>query len=64
MEVAQTTFAFLNVRFHNVTGATVFQMPRVAFLELKDERRLVQEGYELLDEKRVLLATEIMPEFR
>jgi V/A-type H+-transporting ATPase subunit D len=33
---------------------------RVAFLELKDERRLVQEGYELLDEKRVLLATEIM----
>jgi len=33
---------------------------RVAFLELKDERRLVQEGYELLDEKRVLLATEMM----
>ena len=33
---------------------------RVAFLELKDERRLIQEGYELLDEKRVLLATEIM----
>ena len=33
---------------------------RVAFLELRDERRLVQEGYELLDEKRVLLATEIL----
>ena len=33
---------------------------RVAFLELTDERRLVEEGYELLDEKRVLLATEIM----
>jgi V/A-type H+-transporting ATPase subunit D len=33
---------------------------RVAFLELQDERRLVQEGYELLDEKRVLLATEMM----
>ena len=32
---------------------------RVALLELRDERRLVQEGYELLDEKRVLLATEI-----
>ena len=32
---------------------------RVAFLELKDEQRLVQEGYELLDEKRILLATEI-----
>jgi V/A-type H+-transporting ATPase subunit D len=37
---------------------------RVAFLELKDERRLVQEGYELLDEKRVLLATEIMRRLR
>ena len=33
---------------------------RVALLELRDERRLVQEGYELLDEKRVLLATEIL----
>ena len=30
---------------------------RVALLELRDERRLVQEGYDLLDEKRVLLAT-------
>ena len=37
---------------------------RVAFLELRDERRLVQEGYELLDEKRVLLATEIMRQLR
>ena len=37
---------------------------RVAFLELKDERRLVQEGYELLDEKRVLLAAEIMRQLR
>jgi V/A-type H+-transporting ATPase subunit D len=37
---------------------------RVAFLELKDERRLVQEGYELLDEKRVLLATEILRQLR
>ena len=33
---------------------------RVALLELRDERRLVQEGYELLDEKRVMLATEIL----
>jgi vacuolar-type H+-ATPase subunit D/Vma8 len=32
---------------------------RVAFLEMQDERRLVKEGYELLDEKRILLATEI-----
>ena len=32
---------------------------RVAFLELKDEQRLVQEGYALLDEKRILLAAEI-----
>ena len=37
---------------------------RVAFLELKDERRLVQEGYELLDEKRVLLATEMLRQLR
>jgi V/A-type H+-transporting ATPase subunit D len=37
---------------------------RVAFLELRDERRLVREGYELLDEKRMLLATEIMRQLR
>jgi V/A-type H+-transporting ATPase subunit D len=37
---------------------------RVAFLELRDERRLVQEGYELLDEKRMLLATEILRQLR
>ncbi|MDH4166806.1 MAG: V-type ATP synthase subunit D [Gammaproteobacteria bacterium] len=37
---------------------------RVALLELRDERRLVQEGYELLDEKRVMLATEILRELR
>ena len=37
---------------------------RVAFLELKDERRLIQEGYELLDEKRVLLATEMLRQLR
>jgi V/A-type H+-transporting ATPase subunit D len=32
---------------------------RVALLDLKDEQRLVQEGYQLLDEKRILLAAEI-----
>lgn len=32
---------------------------RIAFLELQDERRLVSEGYDLLDEKRILLAAEI-----
>jgi len=32
---------------------------RIALLELKDEQRLVKEGYELLDEKRILLAAEI-----
>jgi V/A-type H+-transporting ATPase subunit D len=31
----------------------------VALLELKDEQQLVQEGYRLLDEKRILLAGEI-----
>lgn len=33
---------------------------RVAWLELSEERRQVREGYELLDEKRMLLAGEIM----
>jgi V/A-type H+/Na+-transporting ATPase subunit D len=37
---------------------------RVALLELRDERRLVHEGYELLDEKRVLLAAEILRQSR
>lgn len=37
---------------------------RVAFLELKDERRLIREGYELLDEKRMLLASEILRQLR
>jgi V/A-type H+-transporting ATPase subunit D len=32
---------------------------RIALLELKDEQRLVREGYSLLDEKRILLAHEI-----
>lgn len=32
---------------------------RIAQLELKDERRMVQEGYELLDEKRIRLVAEI-----
>lgn len=32
---------------------------RIALLELKDEQRLVREGYTLLDEKRILLATEM-----
>jgi V/A-type H+/Na+-transporting ATPase subunit D len=32
---------------------------RIAQLELKDERRVVKEGYELLDEKRIRLVAEI-----
>ena len=32
---------------------------RIAVMELKDEQQLVREGYELLDEKRLLLAAEI-----
>ena len=32
---------------------------RIAQLELEDERRLVKEGYELLDEKRIRLVAEI-----
>lgn len=37
---------------------------RVAFLELQDERRLIQEGFALLDEKRMLLAAEILRQLR
>ena len=33
---------------------------RSTALELREERRLVQEGYEFLDEKRMLLAAEIL----
>ncbi len=33
---------------------------RSAFLQLRDEERLVQTGYEFLDEKRMQLATEIL----
>jgi len=37
---------------------------RIALLELRDEHRLVQEGYELLDEKRMMLAAEILRQLR
>jgi V/A-type H+-transporting ATPase subunit D len=37
---------------------------RIALLELKDEQRLVQEGYSLLDEKRIVLAHEIQRQLR
>jgi V/A-type H+-transporting ATPase subunit D len=33
-------------------------------LELADERRLMRQGYEFLDEKRVLLATEMLRQLR
>jgi hypothetical protein len=33
---------------------------RSAFLELKEERQLVREGFEFLDEKRVILAQEML----
>jgi V/A-type H+-transporting ATPase subunit D len=33
---------------------------RSAYLELQDEKRLVNDGYEFLDEKRILLAAELL----
>ena len=33
---------------------------RSAFLDLQDEKRLVNDGYEFLDEKRILLAAELL----
>lgn len=44
-------------------GASIIAT-RVALLELRDERRQAQEGYELLDEKRVMLATEMLRQLR
>lgn len=37
---------------------------RGALLELKEERRLMQESYDFLDEKRILLATEILKQLQ
>lgn len=37
---------------------------RSAYLELLDERRLIREGYEFLDEKRLVLAQEMLRELR
>ena len=37
---------------------------RSAALELADERRLMRQGYEFLDEKRMLLATEMLRQLR
>lgn len=35
-----------------------------AVLELKEERQVVREGYDFLDEKRLLLAAEILRQLR
>jgi V/A-type H+/Na+-transporting ATPase subunit D len=35
-------------------------LTRTTFLELQEEQRLAKEGFELLDEKRILLAAEIL----
>ena len=37
---------------------------RITFLELSDERRMIREGHALLDEKRMLLAAEILAGLR
>ncbi|MDH3672913.1 MAG: V-type ATP synthase subunit D [Gammaproteobacteria bacterium] len=37
---------------------------RAALLELKEERHVVHEGYDFLDEKRLLLAAEILRQLR
>jgi V/A-type H+-transporting ATPase subunit D len=37
---------------------------RITFLELGDERRMIREGHALLDEKRMLLAAEILSGLR
>ncbi len=37
---------------------------RSAAIELADERKLMRQGYEFLDEKRMLLATEMLRQLR
>ena len=37
---------------------------RSTALELADERKLMRQGYEFLDEKRMLLATEMLRQLR
>ena len=37
---------------------------RITFLELGDEQRMVREGHALLDEKRMLIAAEILAGLR
>ena len=39
-------------------------LTRTTLLELQDEQRLAKEGYELLDEKRILLAADILRRLR
>lgn len=41
-------------------AATDTSPTRSAFLELQDERQVVREGFEFLDEKRVILAQEML----
>jgi len=41
-------------------GAAENSPTRSAFLELQDERQVVREGFEFLDEKRVILAQEML----
>jgi V/A-type H+-transporting ATPase subunit D len=45
-------------------GEARISATRGALLELKEERRLMQESYNFLDEKRILLATAILAELR
>lgn len=40
-------------------GQREIVITRIALLELRDEQRLAKEGYDLLDEKRILLAAAI-----
>ena len=47
---------------HERTWLTVTSLPtQSAFLELKEERVGMQEGYRFLDEKRLILAAESWP---
>ena len=43
-----------------MTDLSQLSPTRSAYLELKDERALVREGYEFLDEKRMIVAAEML----
>src|SRR5271166_2660517 len=57
------------LRSRNISGSMGMQMREVTptrstAIEFADERKLMRQGYEFLDEKRMLLATEMLSQLK